>query len=406
MTTAEGNMAKLRIIYHHRTAGDGVEGVHIMGMVRAFRALGHTVSICSPPGCRPESRSGAGAPAAGEGREGGLRARLKRFARRSPPVLFELAELGYNLYSLLGLGWQLRRGRPDLIYERATSNSFAPALVAGCLGIPIVQEVNVTSELGRFRPLVLSRLTKALERMVLRRASLVVTVSEDFKRRLGEAGLSEDHILACPNAIDPAEFSPDDVKPVRRPPGAFVAGYVGSFLPYHHLETLIDVARQLRPEYPHLTWLLVGDGVERPRVEALLDEHGLRNRFWLAGKVPHEDVPSYVAAMDVALLPNSGTFNSPMKLFEYMSMGRAVIAPRVPAIEEVVRHGETGLLFEPGSADSLRGAVELLMRDDGLRLSLGRNARECVLAHHTWTINARRVLEALKDKLKDRAKLR
>jgi glycosyltransferase involved in cell wall biosynthesis len=99
--------------------------------------------------------------------------------------------------------------------------------------------------------------------------------------------------------------------------------------------------------------------------------------------------------MDVAVLPNSEAFNSPMKLFEYMSMAKPVIAPRVPAIEEVICDGENGLLFEPGDLAGFCDAVGRLHDDAGLRRRVGRNARECVLSNHTWEGNARRMLQTI-----------
>jgi len=390
----------MHILYHHRTAGDGVEHVHILGMVRALRRLGHSVEISSPPGCDPENNK---AEESGRSRggpdEGLLRTKLKRVARAAPPVFFEFLEVAYNLYSAADMLIRFRRRKPDLIYERTASNSFMPTLLARHWGIPIVQEVNVTAEVGRFRPLVLPTLARLIERWISVRATLAVTVSDQFRRILIATGWPAESTLVCHNAIDSEEFNclkfqlatrPQDV-----PKKGFTLGWVGSFLQYHGLDMLFMAARELSERYNHLRWLLVGDGVERPRIERLLTEFGLEEKFWMPGNVPHEEVPSYIMAMDAAVLPNSETYNSPMKLFEYMAMGKPVIAPRVPAIEEVVRHEETGLLFKPGDLHSFRHAIERVICDAELRKRLGRNARNYVLEHHTWTKNAERVLACL-----------
>jgi len=397
----------VHVLYHHRTAGDRVEAVHILGMVHALEGLGHTVEVSSPPGCDPSKKqtdcdsTGERAPA-----EGRLRKTLKWLARKAPPLVFELVELCYNAYSLADMAMRAKRRRPDMVYERTTSNSIAPTLLACHWGIPIVQEVNVTTEVGRLRPLVLHRLTKAIEQWVRRRATLVTTVSEAFRMLLLESGWPADRIVICQNAVDPEEFDNDRVSPVTRPEtlgeDAFVIGYVGAFVPYHRLGMLVSIAHELAPQYPHARWLLVGDGVERPRIESLLSEFGLKDKFWMAGKVPHRYVPSYIVSMDAAVLPNSETFNSPMKLFEYMAMGKAVIAPRVAAIEEVVRHGETGLLFEPGDLASLRATIELVLSDHKLRETLGSSAREYVLENHTWVKNAKRVIASLNHRQRTR----
>jgi len=382
----------VHILYHHRTAGDRVEAVHIMGMVRALRELGHTVSICSPPGCDPERRQAAARGP--QAVDGPLRRALKRFARKAPPLVFELLELAYNAWSL-GAMWRLaRQQRPDMIYERMTANSVVPTCLARRWGIPIVQEVNVTTQIGRLRPLVLRDLTQRLERWTVRQAALLITVSEEFRRLLLEDGFPADRTAVCQNAIDPTEFDPDGIAPAERP-GELVIGYVGAFVPYHGLDMLVEAAGELADEYPEARWLLVGDGVERPRIEALLEANGLRQRFALPGRVRHDMVPSYIMAMDVAVLPNSETYNSPMKLFEYMSMRKPVVAPRVPAIAEVIADGQNGLLFEPGRTPSFCAALRRALNDSSLRERIGGAARRSVLRNHTWRRNAERMLALL-----------
>jgi len=390
----------MRILYHHRTAGDRVEYVHIMGMVNAFRALGHTVEISSPPGCDPERERPSPSKQAPAPLQNGLRDKLKRFARKAPNILFEIAELLYNAYSLFDcIRRRIRNGKPDMIYERTTSNSLAPTFLAGIWGIPIVQEVNVTSEIGRLRPLVLKRITRAIERRVIKRAALFLTVSEQFKTMLIERGFPADRILVCHNAINPEEFDPDAVAPAAPPEGIgpdnLIIGYVGAFVPYHRLDRFIEIARALADARPRLRWLLVGDGVERPTVERLIDEYDLRSRFWMAGSVPHELVPSCVAAMDIAVLPHSEQFNSPMKLFEYMAMAKAVIAPDVPAVCEVISDGVNGIRFKAGDDASLKEALLRAADDPDLRRRLGEQARKDILARHTWRHNARAVLNRI-----------
>jgi glycosyltransferase involved in cell wall biosynthesis len=369
-----------------------------MGMVNALRALGHTVEISSPPGCDPE-RKIHDVTVGVEGGRARLRTRLKAFAREAPPALFEVGELAYNVWSFWDMTRRARHKRPDLIYERTTSNSLVPTWLACSLGVPIVQEVNVTSEIGRLRPLVLGNLTRRIERWMAANSTAFLTVSEQFRRQIIDAGFPADRVFVCQNAIDPDEFDPDAVGPVKRPrhvgDHAFVLGYVGAFVPYHKLDLLVGAARELKGKVPGVRWLLVGDGVDKPRIESLIERRRLRASFWLPGRVPHELVPAFVQAMDVAVLPNSEAFNSPMKLFEYMSMAKPVIAPRVPAIEEVIRDGENGLLFEPGDLDGFCGAAARLSEDAEFRERIGRHARQCVLTNHTWEGNAKRMLETI-----------
>ena len=290
-------------------------------------------------------------------------------------------------------------GRPDLIYERTTANSIAPTYLARRWGVPIVQEVNVTTEIGRLRPLVLEDLTTRLERWTVRRARLFVTVSEEFRRQLLQAGFPADRTVVCQNAIDPAEFDPTAVRPAALPqnagPDGPVVGYVGAFVPYHRVDALVEAARTLLPRWPRSRWLLVGDGVERPHIESLLARYGLEDAFWMPGRVTHGQVPSYVMAMDIAVLPSSNPHGSAMKLFEYMGMGKAVVAPSVPAVVEVIRDGENGMLFDQDDPKSLGDVLDRLLGDEALRRRIGAAARRYVLAEHTWLHNAQKLLSLL-----------
>jgi len=394
----------VNVIYHHRTAGDRVERVHIMGIVAALRGMGHRVWIASPPGCDPELKGrGSSLPAVGvpaSGTATGLRARLKDFARNAPPVLFEIAELLYNIYAMAAMLRISLNGRPDLIYERTTANSIAPTLLAKLLRIPIVQEVNVTADVGRLRPLILGRLTRALERWVFRHAALQITVSQHFRRLVVGAGLpGAREAIVSPNAVSTDLFRDDAPPPpdhaeLRRP-GRTLVGYVGAFVPYHGVEYLVALAARMRERRPDCRWLLVGDGVMRGPVEEDLDRRGLRDLFLMPGAVRHEEVPGYVSLMDVCVMPRSNPHGSPMKVFEYMAMGKPAVAPRLGPLEEVIRDGENGFLFEPDDLDDLEEKIDLLLADEGLRRRLGAQARRDVLARHTWEANARQFLQAL-----------
>jgi glycosyltransferase involved in cell wall biosynthesis len=114
----------------------------------------------------------------------------------------------------------------------------------------------------------------------------------------------------------------------------------------------------------------------------------------LTGRVPHAEVPRYVAAMDVAVIADAGFYQSPLKLLEYMAAGRAIVAPRHEAIEEVAGHRRHALLFEPGSADDAIACLRQLLGDTELRRDLGTAARARVAGELTWRHNAARVVAA------------
>jgi glycosyltransferase involved in cell wall biosynthesis len=115
------------------------------------------------------------------------------------------------------------------------------------------------------------------------------------------------------------------------------------------------------------------------------------------GQIPHADVPAHIAAMDIAVMPNSNAFGSPVKIFEYMAMRRAIIAPRCGPVEEVLEDGKTALIVTPGDSGQLIDAIERLAQEPDLRHRLGHAAREAFIARHTWEHNAKRTFAILND---------
>jgi glycosyltransferase involved in cell wall biosynthesis len=152
-----------------------------------------------------------------------------------------------------------------------------------------------------------------------------------------------------------------------------------------------------------LRLLLIGDGVMLPQVRDRIAAHGLHDRCTLTGMVPQPEGPAHLAACDILASPTirnaDGTdfFGSPTKLFEYLAMGKGVIASRLAQLAEIVEHDRTGLLVAPGDADELASAIERLADDAALRQRLGAAAREQVLAHHTWRGHTARIMRALRE---------
>ena len=136
-----------------------------------------------------------------------------------------------------------------------------------------------------------------------------------------------------------------------------------------------------------------GDGPARVDLESLAVELGVSDRVRFTGLATREEIPRLVAGFDIALQPASVPYASPLKLFEYMAAGKAIIAPDQPNIREVLDHSRTALLFDPASPEAMWHGIETLARDGALRARLGVAAREEVLRRDfTRAGNARRVV--------------
>jgi len=385
----------MKILYHYRTRGIGAEAVHIAGIATAFERLGHQVDFSSPTGIDP--REAVRAPRPDTARRRGL---FDAIAHYCPGFVFELFELAYNVVAWARNRRLLRRGGYALIYERHAFFLFTTALLAQRQRVPLVIEVNelVGDERVRAQPL-LAPLVRACDRFVFRRASLIVVVAPHLKRRLEARGVNGARILVLCNGVDEEAFAqPAPGEPVRRRyevGDSVLLGFVGGLSAWHRLDLLFEVFARLRRRDLDVRLMIVGDGVEREALVELARRLGVLDRTQFVGRVSHADIPSHLAAMDIGVVPHSNEYRSPIKLFEYMGQGRAVVAPRTEPIAEVVQDGVNGLLFEPGQADGLCQALERLTKDASLRSRLGAQARQDVLRKHTWTQNARAVLGRL-----------
>jgi glycosyltransferase involved in cell wall biosynthesis len=232
------------------------------------------------------------------------------------------------------------------------------------------------------------------ERPSLRHADVVACGTEVVAEQARRLGARPGSIIVTPTGVDVDAFaSLPEAGTVRRRLGLvdrFVVGWVGSFRPFHALGQAIDALRGL----PDAALLLVGDGPERVRIEAQAAGKGVTAVF--TGTVPHPELPELLAAMDVALvLANRGeTFHySPLKLAEYLAAGRAVIAPRVPQLEQRLQAGVDSILVPPGDVDALTDALRVLQNDPDQRMRLGRAARASARARWSWDRAIRQILE-------------
>jgi glycosyltransferase involved in cell wall biosynthesis len=150
-------------------------------------------------------------------------------------------------------------------------------------------------------------------------------------------------------------------------------------------------------------FLLVGSGSLHAEVEKELESEVKTGRVIFTGAVGHDRVPRLLDACDILVAPHvpladgSEFFGSPTKIFEYMAMGKAIVASRLGQIGEVLVDQETALLIEPGNVGELGNAIVRLIESETLRTRLGGRAREVAAREHTWIHNAQRVLEAYED---------
>jgi glycosyltransferase involved in cell wall biosynthesis len=291
-----------------------------------------------------------------------------------------------------------RAGPYDLIYERYSLWSFAAMEHAAAAGIAGLLEVNapLIEEQAAYRGLRDAAGADRVAARAFRAASALLAVSAEVAAWLERRGAARGRVHVIPNGVDADRFRLDVRPTAPGPPGSLTVGFVGSMKPWHGLDVLVEAFDRLHQRVRDTRLLLVGDGPARAAVCADLSARGLAGVVHYTGAVAPHEVPGLLTSADVAVAPYpdaSRFYFSPLKVYEYMAAGRAVVASRVGQLETVIRHDVNGVLCPPGDAAALAAALERLQGAPAERARLGRAARAHVLRGHTWNAVAARVLE-------------
>jgi glycosyltransferase involved in cell wall biosynthesis len=318
---------------------------------------------------------------------------------------------------------------------RLSLADYTGVLLSRKWGVPLVLEYN-GSEVWAARnwgtPLRSHRLAAMAEDVCLRHAHLVVTVSDALRDEVSQRGVPRERIVSYPNCIDPLVFTPTRFSKaeccrLRRHYGvdedAIVAAFIGTFGQWHGVDRLAEAIGRMVDEdedwmrRTKLHFVLVGDGVDMPKVRAKLGDARYQPFCTLTGTVPQEQAAGHLAMADFVLSPHvpnpDGTpfFGSPTKLFEYMAMGKGILASELEQIGHVLtpalRVGrlpidppsgdrpERAVLCNPGNVDELVGGIRFLTENRLWREHLGNHAQREALSRFTWRHHVEAILEGL-----------
>jgi glycosyltransferase involved in cell wall biosynthesis len=330
--------------------------------------------------------------------------------KRTWPVSdWQLIEFNLDCRDQVLAGW--RGPPPRFVYHRHALYSFAGLALARHWQVGLLLEYNgpeiwVADHWGR--PLAERSLAEAIERVCLRQADVVAVVSEVLKHDLVASGIDARRIAIVPNAVDTALYRPDissaDLRARFGLGDRLVIGFIGTFGRWHGVELLVEAFARLLAADPlrrdRLALLLVGDGAQMGAVRSEVARHGLDDLVVTTGLVPQDEGPAHLACFDIAVAPTvpnpdgSTFFGSPTKLFEYLAMGRPIVASAIGQVTEFVTDGETGLLVPAGDADALAEALARLAADPALRARLGAAARVEAVQRHGHEARVGKLLQA------------
>lgn len=321
----------------------------------------------------------------------------------------ELPALHYNSIFCREAQKLLKARRAAFFYQRYSLNNFAGVQLAREHQVPLVLEYN-GSEIWVSQwwssPLKYKDIAKRIEMICLSHADLIVVVSKVLRNELVARGVPDRKVLVNPNGVDPERYAPmkgSEVRARYQLEGKLVLGFIGTFGKWHGAEVLAEAFRRLISNFPHygefVRLLMIGDGPTMPQVKKILAEP----YCIFTGTIPQADGPSHLAACDILVSPHvpnpDGTpfFGSPTKLFEYMAMGKGIVASDLDQIGDLLKHNETAYMVKPGDSISLMLGLKALIDDEPARIRLGEAARKEVILKYTWKAHAQRILDRLQE---------
>lgn len=380
----------MKILYHHRTRSKDGQFVHIVELTGALRALGHEIVMVGPATAEQEE-FGAG---------GGLIARAKSLL---PSAIYELGEFAYSWIAYRRLVRAYLEHRPDCLYERY--NLFQPS----CLwfkrrfDLPVLLEINapLAEERRVFGKLALRRLARWTERAVWRGVDRALPVTDTLADHIRAAGVPEERIAVIPNGVDLARFNEKlDKAAAKKRIGVesnLVIGFNGFVRSWHRLDRVVDFVADHGTEFD-AKFVVIGEGPAKTEIEQYARTRGVANAVIFLGLVDRDRIADCLAAFDIAVQPDVTAYASPLKLFEYMALGCAIVAPSKPNIREVLADGKSAVLFDPESPNGFGDALTDLCSDAELRARVGAGARQLIGDRgYTWERNAQRVVKLFRD---------
>lgn len=257
------------------------------------------------------------------------------------------------------------------------------------------------------KSIVLSGLARWVEMRAYRECDALVCVSETLKELVvRESGVLPEKVVVVSNGVDADLFNPGLYEPKPLFAG-FTVGFVGGLYVWHALNLLLEALHDLRAEGMDLSLVIVGDGIMYETWQAQAQSLGIASNVAFVGRVPWSEVPQYIAGFDVCYtgqvqLEVGKMYHSPLKLYEYMAMAKPVVASAFEDAQRMIQEGETGFLFEPGNKEDLKRALTRAYQSKEQLPIMGQQARELVIAQHSWVARVKDMITDLEQILGDK----
>lgn len=368
------------------------EVTHAVEIIRALRLLGHEVCVM----------------------HAGTRGFLKDLdvqVRKAPFGVDGLSKLAFQFWLFAQLFFGYRKGHFDCCYVRHSARMISPSLVARVIGMPVIAEFNACfaiEELSQGK-WYLKRIATYIERHSLLYSSLVVVISDVVRNLMLEKyDIEEDKIIVAHNGANIEFMKPMPGSSIRQEHGIseddFVIGFVGQLHPWQGIDELLEVFRRLHREKSH-TWLVIaGTHDDLPRYQRQARDFGIEGRVIFLGPVEYQKIPSVIGIFDVAMAPGCVgedlrfEMRSPLKVYEYMSCGKPVVAARLGSIEGYFKDRKIGFMVSRGSVDEMFEALIWLHNHPSELKEMGVAARHFAEQELSWNAIATRIMNSFQSR--------
>jgi len=374
----------MKILYHHRIASKDGQYVHIEEIINAFAELGHEVVVVSPK-------------IASVGSFGGESAFIRRLKQLMPGAIYEYMEFFYNIVDYINLVKAIKVVKPDIIYERYNLFFVSGVWAKKKFGIPFLLEINAPlfEERNKFSALSNKKLARRIQSYTWNNSDYVFCVTQVLADSVKKYGVDKEKILVTPNGVNIKNFTlQHDISYYKAKLGLKdkkVLGFVGFVREWHGLERVVELLANSSAYNLH--FLIVGDGPACNFIMEKAKQNNVEKKITITGIVDRQTIKDYIATFDIALQPSVVDYASPLKLFEYMILGKAIVAPNQDNITEVVADEYNALLFEPTDSKAFNASIEKLLNDPVLAAKIGENAKNSIVEQELeWLKNAEKII--------------
>lgn len=349
--------------------------IHVMKMCQALASLGHDVTLLAPD--RKDTEAGIN----------------DIYSYYGVSNSFKLVKLSWPqlpgrsyIYGLKAARYA-KKLQPDLVFGRNLLGCYLSA----CMALPVMYESHSpVVQAGKIQHFLFKRLisNRFLKRFVVITEALAQYYTQNYPAVRRSVFVAPDGADACADSVTPMQLGD----------GAVQIGYIGHLYPGRGLELIVNLARR----FDMATFHIVGG--DEKYIHKLKTEHNLPDNMLMHGFVPPALTDSFRLACDVLIAPyqksvavaggkgDTSRWMSPLKLFEYMAAGKAIVTSKMPALEEVLTHNKTALLAECDDFDDWSAALNRLINEPDFRVQLGQNAQQQFLAEYTWQKRAEKLV--------------